>query len=156
VVEGGAEHAPALDPGAVVVGNTEIGVDQPLGGDTAQADQYLGLQKGDLVFQVADAGILLLGLRIPVSGRAAFDNIGNIAVVPVQIDDGEHIVQELTRRTHKGDALQVLLFSGSLANEEQLALPVAHTKDHIMPRPAQLAAVAVQAAFFQRFPILHY
>ena len=77
-------------------------------------------------------------------------------MVSIQIDDGEHIVQQLSRGTYERNALQVLLFSGAFSHEEQLAFPVAHAKNHVMPRSAQMAAITVQAAFFQRFPILHY
>ena len=89
-------------------------------------------------------------------GRAAFDDIGDVAFLPVQVDDGEHIVQELARRAYKGDTLQVLLLPRALAHKEQTAAAIAHTEDHIMAGPAQLTAVTVQAFFFQFFPGFHY
>lgn len=65
MVHGGVEDAVPGCPGAVITGDAELWSDQALGGNAAQADDDLRLQKRNLIFQKANAGILLLGLGVP-------------------------------------------------------------------------------------------
>ena len=75
-----------LHPLAVLAGDAIVRVDQPFGGNTAQAYDDLWPDQGNLIAQIADAGVLLRFQWIPVMGRAALDNVGNIAVrLPAQV-----------------------------------------------------------------------
>ena len=80
-------YAVLLHKGAVLLGHGEIGADHPLGGDAAQADHDLWLQQLELFPEPGHTGLALGGQRVTVVGRAALDDVGNIAVfAPVQID----------------------------------------------------------------------
>ena len=80
-------YAVLLHKGAVLLGHGEIGADHPLGGDAAQADHDLWLQQLELFPEPWHTGLALGGQRVTVLGRAALDDVGNVAVfAPVQID----------------------------------------------------------------------
>ena len=153
MVEGHVPAAILMLPAAVVHGNAQLRGHDLLSGDAAQANDDLGIYEGNLVFQVGIAQLLLLGEGVPVSGGTAFDDIGDIAVLPGHIDDGEHIVQQLPCRAHEGDALQVLLLPGALADEHELTVPVAHAEDYVVTGLAQVAVPATQAGLLQSCPI---
>ena len=126
MVNGGHLHAAPAEPLAVFGGDFEILLDDGLGCNAAETDNDFGLDQCNLVAKITDAGILLRFQRIPVLGRTALDDVGNIAVaVAAQINDPKHIVQQLSRRTHKGYALNVLLFAGAFAYEHDLGVGLA-------------------------------
>jgi hypothetical protein len=87
-------------------------------------------------------------------GRAALDDVGDIAVLgSVQIDDAEHIVQQLAGSAYEGFAFEVFLFARTFADEHDIRFPVTHTKDHIMTAFAQAAAGTGFTRRFQGVPI---
>ena len=148
MVNGGHPDAAFIDPLAVLPGDAVILPDQPFGGDPAQADDDLRLHQSHLVAQVTDAGILLCFQGIPVPGRSALDDVGNIAVMPPgQIDDPQHIVQQLSCRPHKGLPLQVLLLTGALPHEHHIRPGITLAEDHIVPPFAQTTFGASLAGF---------
>ena len=73
-------------------------------------------------------------------------------LVPVmlsaQINDPQHIVQQLSRRPHKGHTLQILLFAGALPHEHNIRSFLTHTEYHMMPLLAQAAFGAGMAGLF--------
>ena len=94
-------HAILPGPFPMLPGDPEKGINHPLGSDSSQANNYLRLDEIILFLKLAYAGILLIRFRIPVPWRAAFDDIGNITVgFAAQIDNGEHIIQQHSRRAH--------------------------------------------------------
>ena len=154
VVNGGHPDAAPLHPGAVLAGDAEIGIDKPLGGDAAEADDDLRLHQCHLIAQILDAGVLLRFQGIPVPGRTAFDNVGNVAVgVSIQVDDGQHIVQQFARRANEGNTRQILLLAGAFAHKHHIRFPVAHAENHIVPGLAQAAPVTAASAGFQFIPV---
>ena len=56
--------------------------------------------------QEADAGVLLGLHGVAVFGRAALDDVRDVAVVPAKVDDGEHFVKKLSSRADERLALQ--------------------------------------------------
>ncbi len=60
MVDGGHPDSVFLHPLAVLPGDAVAGVNEPQGGDPAQADDDLRLDQSDLLLQIADAGILFL------------------------------------------------------------------------------------------------
>ena len=95
-MEGAHEpYAVLLHKGAVFLGHGEIGADHPLRGDAAQADHDLWLQQLELFPEPGHTGLALGGQRVTVLGRAALDDVGNVAVfAPVQIDGKQVFVQQ--------------------------------------------------------------
>ena len=79
MVHGGVEDAVPGCPGAVITGDAELWSDQALGGNAAQADDDLRLQKGDLVLLTAFGG----GLASGVSTLAKLLN-PNVKVIGVE------------------------------------------------------------------------
>jgi len=85
-------------------------------------------------------------------GRAALDDVGHVDLGTVQVNDLQHVVQQLAGLAHKGDALLVLVLAGSLADEHDLRRFGAVAKDHMDTGVRQSAAAAGQAIFSQGFP----
>ena len=71
---------PLLKEDAVFLGDFDVRLDELHGGNATQAHQDLGPQQGELVAEIADAGLLFLGLGVPVHRGAAFHNIGDIHI----------------------------------------------------------------------------
>lgn len=80
----GHEAAFSADPCAVLPCDLVIRSDDALRGDTAEADDDFWFQKECLVFQIRNTGFFLSFFWISVSGRMAFQDIGDIDRVPCQ------------------------------------------------------------------------
>lgn len=74
---------------------------------------------------------------------------------PPKVDDGEHFVKKLSSRADKRLALQVLVFSRSLADEHDLRVPRADAENDVVPRLRQRTVGAGQAGSLKRFPVQH-
>ena len=129
-------------------GDAKVRADEGHGRDPAQTDDDFGVDEGDLPVQPAAAGLLLDAQGIPVPGRAALDDVGDVDPGAVQIDHGEHVVQQLPRWAHKGQALPVLLLAGTLPDKQDLRLLIARAEDQLVPRLPQGAAAAEGALLF--------
>lgn len=81
----------------------------------AQTDDDLGLHQCCLPPQIADAGILFDIQRVPVLRRAALHHVGDVDLGTVQMDDLQHIVQQLPGPAYKGNTLLVLVLAGAFA-----------------------------------------
>ena len=154
-MEGGHHQDAALfekDP--VFPGDLDVRLDELHGGDAPQAHQDFRPQQGELVPQPGEAGLLLLGLGVPVLGRAALYHVGDVDVgVPVQVHRGQELVQKLAAPAHEGLPLQVLVLPGALAHEHHLGLPGPGAEHHVVPPLAQAAVLAAEASVFQVVPI---
>ena len=117
---------------------------------------FAQLEQGDLPLQVVHAGVLLGVEGIPVLGRAAFDYVGDIDVFSaVQVDEEEHLIQQLARPAHEGLALEVLVLTGALAHEEDFGIGGAYAENYIVAAVGQGAAAAGQTFRPQAFPCIH-
>ena len=106
VEQGHHVHPGLLKPLAVLLGDLEVGLDEPHGGDAAQTYDDLGPDDGHLVAQVADAGVLLRIQGITVLRRTALDHVGDVHVLfSAQVNDLQHVVQQLATPAHKGLSL---------------------------------------------------
>jgi hypothetical protein len=132
--------AVAAYPGAVIPGNSVIRVNDPSCSDSAKTNDNLWLNKLNLLPQIADTGILFLIQRIPISGWAAFHNIGDVAIFAVYADDREHIIQEFTCSAHKGFPLQILLLPRSFTDKHYIRIPDTNTEDNIISCLAKSAS----------------
>ena len=94
--------------------DTKIRPYESHGRNASQAYDDLGLNELDLLPQIADTGILLLGERIAIVGRAAFENVGDIHRFAGDADGVQVAIEQLTRSAHKGNTLFVLRLSGCL------------------------------------------
>ena len=126
-------------------GDAEVRADEGHGRDAAETDDDLRIHQGDLALQPVPAGILLDPQGVPVPGRAALDDVGDVDLRAVEIDDPKHIVEQVPGGAHKGHALPVLLLAGAFADEHDLRLLIAHAEDQLVPRLPQGAAPAARA-----------
>ena len=145
-----------VKPLAMLPGDAEVLPNQAHGGDAAQTDDDLGVHQGDLPGQPGVAGLLLHIQRVPVPGRAALDDVGNIHLLPVQVNHFQHIVQQFSCRAHKRDALQIFLLPGPLADEHDFRLLIAHAENQLVPGLRQGAAPAAGAVPLQALPSVHH
>ena len=156
VVQGGHPHPVFLEPLPVLPGDLEVLLDELHGGDAPQTDDDLGPQQRHLVAEIVDAGVLLGVQGVPVLGRAALDDVGDVDVFrPVQVDDGEHLIQQLAAPAHEGLTLQVLVLPGALPHEQDLRVPDPHPEHHMGAGVRQRALLAAQAGLLQLFPVHH-
>jgi hypothetical protein len=84
----------------------------------------LALQEG-----AADAG--LFRRRVAVAGRAALDGVGDEDLLALEIDGGEHLVQQLAGAPDEGLALSVLVQIRTLADQHQRCMTVADGEDGV-------------------------
>ena len=155
MVNGSDPSTIAANPGAVIPGNSIIRVNNPSCSDPAKADNDLWLYQLYLLTQITDTGVLLLIQRIPISRRAAFYNVGYVAVFAIHTDDGQHIVQELASGAYKGLALQILLLSRSFADEHNICIPNTYTKNNIVSSLTKSATRAIVTFLLELFPHLY-
>lgn len=156
VIDSCHPEAALVDPLSVLAGDAVIGFDEPHGGDASQTDDDFRANHTHLTAEVADAGILLRLLRVTVAGWAAFHDVGDVILRAVEVDDFQHLVEELSRRTHKGASRQVLLLAGAFSHEHNGRIGVALSEYHVMSRPAQLAFFTRHARLSQLFPVTHF
>ena len=148
------EDAVLLDEGAVLLRHREVGADHPLGSDAAQTDHDLGPQQAELLPQPRHTGLALGGQRVAVLGRAAFDDVGDVAVGgAVEVDGKKVFVQQLAAAAHEGQALLVLALAGAFAHEQDLGVLHALPEHDAAAGGVQRAALAGEAVGFQCFPI---
>ena len=75
VEEGGHPDTGLVYPLPVFPGDLKILPNQTASGNAPQTHDNFGLDQGDLIAKLVDAGILLGVQGIPVLGRAAFDDV---------------------------------------------------------------------------------
>ena len=109
----------AVDPPfAAEARDALVGFQQKLRGELAEGDDHLGLHEVDLPLEVAAAGGDLVGLRIPILGRTALQDVRDVdgrARQPHAVLD--HPREKLARAPHERHALRVLVGSRGLADE---------------------------------------
>ena len=97
----------------------------------------------DLGEQERLAGAHLVRRGITVVGRAALDDVGDVHVVPPEIDRLDDPGEQLARPPHERYALQILVAPRRLADEHQLGIRIPDPEDERPPSTVQLAARAV-------------
>ena len=148
------EDAVLLNKGAVLLRHRKVGAYHPQGGDAAQADDDFRPQQTELLSQPGHTGFALGGQGVAVLGRAALDDVGDIAVGgTVEVDGKEVFVQQLAAASHEGQALLVLALAGALAHEEHLGILHALPEHHVVPGGVQRTALTGETVVFQCFPI---
>ena len=81
------------------------------------------MQQPELLPQPRHTGFALGGQRVTVLGRAALDDVGDIAVfAAVKVDGKQVFVQQLAAAPHKGQTLLILALAGSLAHKQHLGV----------------------------------
>ena len=132
----------------VLLRDAEIRLDKLHGADAPQTHQDFRLHQLHLPPQIAAARLLLGVQRVPVLRRAALHHVGDVDLGAVQMDDLQHIVQQLPGPAYKGNTLLVLVLAGAFADEHDLRRLAAVPKHHMGPGVRQCAAPAGAAVLF--------
>ena len=114
---------------AAQAGNRIERAQQRLRREFAERHDHLGLDEVDLPEQKRLARRDLVGLRIAVLGRPAFDDVGDVHVVARQADGLDDLREELAGAADERDALDVFVRARRLADKHQvrLGLPTPNT-----------------------------
>ena len=105
----------------------------------AGRDDHGRIEHLELTTQERRARRDLIGLRVPVPGRAAFHDIRDEDVLALPADRPDQLGQELPRRTDERAALPILVLPGPLADDHDLGLGVALTRHGLRPRLVEAA-----------------
>ena len=138
--------ATLFHPLPMLARDLEVLADQAHRRDAAEADDQLRAQQRHLLAQIADAGVLFRLQGVTVVGRAALDDVGNIAVLfAVKVDGKQVFVQKLAAAAHKGQALLVLALARAFAHKQHLSSLGPLPEHHMGAVGAQLASAAGKA-----------
>jgi hypothetical protein len=85
----------------------------------------------------------LLRVGGAVLRRAAFHHIADVDVSPVKSQGKDHLIQELSRPSHKGPPLPVFVETGSLAHENQRRFGRALSENEMVAVRAKAASPAI-------------
>jgi hypothetical protein len=80
---------------------SKVGVQEILGGNTAQGNDDLRLHKLDLEIEVTTAGSGLFRARITIAGRTALDDVGNVHLISIQVYCPEDSSKKLPCRAYE-------------------------------------------------------
>src|SRR3990172_8423605 len=111
-------------------GDADVPPEKQLGGEVAERDDHLGIDQLELLTQVALARLDLVGERVTVSRRSAFEDVGDVHLIAPQTDLFEQTLQQLPGSSDEGQAPLVLVEPRRLADEHHLRIRVAVTEDH--------------------------
>src|SRR5215210_970034 len=148
---GGMEGRHRLDavylvPGATVLGDPEVLVDDRLRGGTAEAEDDLRLDGLDLALQVGVAGPYLCGLRLAVlepaallDGGAALHDVRQVDLLPGQVHGRQDIVEELAGPPDERQSRGVLVLAWPLADEHQRRVGISGREDRVGAALRQVA-----------------
>src|SRR3989338_3520055 len=110
----------------------------------AQRDDEPGLYQFDLAFEIWQTGRDLVRLRRAVIGRAAFDDVGDIDILPApEFDRQQHVVEQLARLPDERLALRIFIRPRPFTDEQPLGLLVTHAEYRLRATGAQLAGGAI-------------
>ena len=117
---------------------------QRLRAELAERDDHLRLDDVDLPEEERLAGLDFVRLGIPVLGRAALDDVGDVDVLALERDGFDDLRQELPRAADERKALLIFVASRSFADEHQVGFGVADAEHDLRaPQRMELAAGAV-------------
>src|SRR5687767_1458200 len=115
---------------------------EKLGREIAERRDDHRLDELDLPEEMRLARRDLLGLRVPVAGRPAFEDVRDEDVRAREADSAEQLVEELPRLPDEGDALLILVKTGRLPDEHEVRIRAARAEDNLCPALRQCTARA--------------
>jgi len=114
---------------------------------SAKAADNLGIEAFDLTFEEGTALGHLSGLRIPVTRRAALEDVTDVHVVSLDSDRLDDLGQKLAGPPHEGDTLPVFVRPWSLANEYEAGIGTPAAENDIGASARQLTTLTVSKVF---------
>src|SRR5450759_2774374 len=123
-------------------------------GSLAQGHDQLGLYERDLAFEIRQALRDLVGFRVTVIWRAAFNDIGDINILAAfEFDRRQHAIQQLARLSHERLTLRVLVRARPFTDEQPAGFLVAHPEHRLRASGAQPAGSTVAHNLLELWPI---
>lgn len=129
-----------------------LGLQQILGGDSANGEDDFGLNQLNLPLQKGMAGSYFLGLRIAITGRSAFEDIGDVNLLALQTDGAQHFVEQLPGDANERLALQVLVLPRCLTNQQPVGVVITNTEYGLGSGFTQWAGAALTDLILQILP----
>src|SRR5215469_5156556 len=117
--------------------------EQILCGRGTERHDGLRLDGADLPHEKRDAGVAFVFFRGAILRGPAFHDIRYVHVFAAQAHGCNHIVQQLTGAADERQPLRVFIGTRAFADEHQLGLRIARTKDEIGAALMQAAKAAV-------------
>jgi hypothetical protein len=130
-------------PSAPKVSQRPIRAQESIGGNSAQSYEDPGTNQSYLLLEYGQTGLHFIGKRIPISWRPALHHVGDVDLIPTQVDGGQDFGEKLTRGSHEGQALKVFLRSWPLSHQHQIRPSHSGTKDQSVPAQTQAALGAI-------------
>ena len=119
---------------------------------TAEADDDRRIDECDLPLQPFAAAFLFHELRVAIVRRAAFNNVGDVDLCPVEIDHFEHIIEQFAGRADKRQTLQIFLFAGAFTDEHDACVLGTVTEYEMVPHLTEAAAAALRTRLLEFCP----
>ena len=119
-------------------------------GELSKGDQHLRVDGARLLAQIRRAGLNLLGARVAVSRRAAFQDVRDVDVLASQPGQTQKLVEVLPRRAHERLPLRIFVTPRRLADEQHARMGVSHAEHRLRAAVGKRAATAGGNVFAQR------
>src|SRR5207249_5115985 len=118
-------------------------LEERLDGGEPQRAEKRGLEDRKLLFQIRETLLHFTGRRSSVLGRAALEHVADVDLLTLQIDGGDHLVEELAGATDEGEPFQVLVPARGLADEDEPGARAPVGEDGVGARLAEAAFAAL-------------
>jgi hypothetical protein len=131
--------------------NLGVGFEKGLGRKSPQGTYDSGLDRMDLLEEKRVTAPNLIGLRIPILGGTAFDDVCNIDDLPLKMDGLEDVGQELASLSYKRLPLNILFISGAFTDDHEFGLFVPLSENKGVSGPMEFTSLAIPHLRSYRF-----
>jgi len=123
--------------------NLDIGFEKSLGRKSPQSTYDPGLDCMNLFKKKRVTAPNLIGLRIPILGGTAFDDVCDIDRLPLKMDGLEYVGQELAGLSYKRLPLDILFISRTFTDDHEFGLFVPFSENKGVPGPVEFTSLAI-------------
>lgn len=99
--------------------------------DSSERQNYFRLQQRQLPVQIWFALLDFGGERVPIAGRAAFENVADKNILALELHGFENLVQQLPSATDEGFSLSVFFRTWGLTDENDIGSGISDTEDKV-------------------------
>jgi len=135
VVSDNERHTPVIVEYAAQFADTLRGIEQVLGGDTAECTDEFGSDQANLSFEVRHATDNLVRSRIAVLRRTTFQYVADVHIVACKVYCGKNPIEQLTGTAYKRFALDVLFTARCLTDQHEPGMRVSGAEYRVGARP---------------------
>src|SRR5882672_2061590 len=135
--------APVFERSAAQGRHRGLGLEERLHGREPQGAEERGPEERQLLLQIREALLHLLRRRHAVLGRAALEHVADVDLLALQIDGGDHLVEELSRASDEGKSLEIFVPPRRLTDEHEPGARAPVGEDGVRARLAEAALPAL-------------